>query len=173
MIKLSNLIDTLEIDSSIETCWSDESPVEVKQYLPIEQKLDLCSDIINASVDDNGFYNPARVYVNMIVKVVLAYTNIEVDGDYTVTELYDKFVSSGLSGQVIGTAMNPSEYAQIKTWVSEQIHSIYEYKNSVAGILETISQDYSNLDLEASNIQEKIADPNNLKLLKDVLDKLG
>lgn len=41
------------------------------------------------------------------------------------------------------------------------------------GILDTISQDYSNLNLEASAIQEKLADPENMTLLKSVLSKLG
>ena len=41
------------------------------------------------------------------------------------------------------------------------------------GILDTISTDYSNLNLDASEIQKKLSDPNNLTLLKDVLTKLG
>jgi hypothetical protein len=41
------------------------------------------------------------------------------------------------------------------------------------GILDAISTDYSNLSLDASEIQNTIADPDNLALLKDVLTKLG
>ena len=41
------------------------------------------------------------------------------------------------------------------------------------GILENISADYSNLNLDATEIQNKLADPNNMALLKDVLAKLG
>ena len=41
------------------------------------------------------------------------------------------------------------------------------------GILENISADYSSLDLEASKIQQKLADPNNMAFLKNVLTKLG
>ena len=36
-----------------------------------------------------------------------------------------------------------------------------------------MGKDYSNLDFEASDIQKKIADPENLSLLKDILTKLG
>jgi hypothetical protein len=41
------------------------------------------------------------------------------------------------------------------------------------GILDTVKSDYSNLNLEATEIQEKLADPNNLSLLRDVVNKLG
>jgi len=43
----------------------------------------------------------------------------------------------------------------------------------VLGILDTVSQDYSNLDLDATEIQKKLADKDNLALVRDVLTKLG
>jgi hypothetical protein len=49
---------------------------EVKHYLPIKEKIDLISNVINQSVDDNGFYNPIRVKLYMTLEVVYAYTNI-------------------------------------------------------------------------------------------------
>ena len=51
--------------------------------------------------------------------------------------------------------------------------NLYQYHNSALGIMQAISTDYSNLNLEASEIQEKLADQNNLTLLKDVITKLG
>ena len=39
--------------------------------------------------------------------------------------------------------------------------------------LDTIKQDYSNLDFDASAIQAKLGDPENIALLRDVLAKLG
>jgi hypothetical protein len=41
------------------------------------------------------------------------------------------------------------------------------------GILDIISTDYKNLDLDATEIQKKLADPDNLGLVKDILSKLG
>ena len=41
------------------------------------------------------------------------------------------------------------------------------------GIMEQISADYSNLSLDATAIQQKLADPQNLELLKGVMTKLG
>ena len=47
------------------------------------------------------------------------------------------------------------------------------YRNSIFGIIDTVSADYSNLNLDASNIQKTLADPSNMELLKQVLTKLG
>jgi hypothetical protein len=57
--------------------------------------------------------------------------------------------------------------------VDNTIKAFYEYQNSIYGILENVTQDYANLDLDASRIQKTIADPDNLELLKSVLTKLG
>lgn len=154
--------------------WNGQQ-IEVKDYLPMSEKLELVSTIINNSIDDNGYYNPMRVYIHTIIEVILAYTNISVTEKQKedILKLYDLFVSSGLSGKIIGETINPYEYQQLQKWIHETINSIYNYKNSVMGILDTISTDYSDLKLDAETIHEKIADPEQLGLLKDVLTKLG
>ena len=70
-------------------------------------------------------------------------------------------------------AINPGEYAQIKSWVAETIHSIYEYKNSAAGILDIISTDYKDTTFDMEQLTNDIQNPETLGLLKDVLTKLG
>ena len=154
--------------------WNGQQ-IEVKDYLPMSEKLELVSTIINNSIDNNGYYNPMRVYINTIIEVILTYTNISVTEKQKedILKLYDLFVSSGLSGKIIGETINPYEYQQIQKWIYETINAIYSYKNSVMGILDTVSEDYSNLKLDAESIHEKLADPDQLTLLKDVLTKLG
>ena len=153
--------------------WNDQK-IEVKDYLPMNEKLELVSTIVNNSIDDNGYYNPMRVHINIIIETILAYTNINVTDKQKedILKLYDLFVSGGLSGQIMST-INPYEYNYIKQWFAETINSIYNYKNSVLGILDTISTDYSNLELDAAKLKENLADPEQLTLLKDVLTKLG
>ena len=66
-----------------------------------------------------------------------------------------------------------SDYNFIYKNTLKTIKNIYKQRNSVLGILETISTDYSTLNLDASEIQKKLADPENMELLKNVLSKLG
>lgn len=148
--------------------------IEVIQYLPIEKKLDLITKIINESIDDNGYYNPCRVELYILLEVIFAYTNISITEKQkeNIFKIYDNFVSSGLD-KIILDAIPDMEYHYIVKSVKDTIENIYKYKNSALGILEIISKDYSALDLDAQKIQQELADPDNLNLLKDILTKLG
>ena len=45
----------LKVDQSVKKVVFNEQEFEVKQYLPIEEKLKIISDIINNSLDNNNF----------------------------------------------------------------------------------------------------------------------
>jgi hypothetical protein len=80
--------------------------------------------------------------------------------------------TSGLLAEV-KKAIGNDELEKVYDILIETVEAIYTYNNSVMGILDNINQDYSNLDLEASEIQKKLADPNALAFLKEVMAKLG
>lgn len=147
---------------------------EVKTYLPFKDKLDLVSRIINYSLDDNGFYNPMRVQMFMTLEIVFTYTNLSFTDKQKedLFKLYDILVSTGIFADVLDAIPN-SEYEKVYEGVWTTIDSIYAYKNSVMGILDNVVNDYSNLELDAANLQKSIADPENLELLRAVLAKLG
>lgn len=148
--------------------------IEIKGYLPVEDKLNLISDILNSSIDDYGYYNPAKLHIYKILYIIFAYTNISFTEKQKedIYKTFDLLAGSGLAPAILN-AIPEDELIFIQEAVEEIIKSIYEYKNSVAGIMDTLSQDYSNLDLDATAIQQKLADPQNMELLKGVLTKLG
>lgn len=153
--------------------WNDQD-IEIKCYLPIQDKLNLCAQIINESVDDNNFYNPGRVAVYQLVNIILAYTNISVTEKQKedITKLFDLFSSSGLS-QLIYSNMNPGELESITAIVEATIENVYKYRNSVMGVLEAVATDYSNLDLDAQNIRDTLVQGKGVEFLQDVMEKLG
>ena len=166
-----NLIKNTEI-KNIDI---NENIIEVKQYLPVEEKLELISYIVNMAHDeDYNFSNPVKVEVFAGIGIIKYYTNI------TFTEkqlenpakIYDLLNSNNVINNVIA-AIPSNEYDEIRTGIEDTIKSIYQYQNSVLGILDTIGQDYSDLNLEADTINEKLSNPDNMKLLRDVLAKLG
>lgn len=161
-------------NANVITIYHNEQPIEIKEYLPVEEKLNLVSDIINNSVDTNNFYNPARVHIYKIIGIIQAYTNINFTDKQKedIYKLFDLLVGSGLAKKII-LAIPDEEMNFIQEATEETIKSIYNYKNSALGIMETISQDYSNLNLDATEIQQKLADPTNMEFLKTVLTKMG
>lgn len=153
----------------------NDNDIEIKQYLPVEEKLELISYIVNMAHDeDYNFANPVKVEVFAGIGIIKYYTNI------TFTEkqlenpakIYDLLNSNNVINNVIA-AIPSNEYDEIRAGIEETIKSIYQYQNSVLGILDTIGQDYSDLNLEAESINEKLSNPDNMKLLRDVLAKLG
>lgn len=147
--------------------------VEVKQYLPVAEKLELIANVLNNSADDNNFANPVKTYVLSHLEIIYAYTNLSFTDKQKEdpAKLYDILDTNGIIDSII-LAMPPSEYDNLIEDITSTIDAYYKYKNSALGILEAATTDYKNLDLEASDIQKKIADPDNLTLLKDVITKL-
>lgn len=158
-----------------ETFKFNEQEIEVIQYLPINEKIDLIQRIVNASLDtEEKFINPCKVNVYMYVEIILAYSNITLTETQKkdLNKVYDAFCVSNFIGY-FRAHMDDREWDYVTNSVWEILDNIVKYRNSALGIMETISQDYSNLDLDATEIQQKLADPDNMSLLKTVVDKLG
>lgn len=164
----------LKVDKENEIInWNDQE-IEIKQYLPVNEKLELISRIINNSAEDMKFYNVGKIEIFTTLEIIFAYTNINFTDKQKedVCKLYDLFMSSDLMDEIFAH-IPESELDWISDTVKDTIESIYSYQNSVMGILDSINQDYSNLNLDATEIQKKIADPENLELLKGIMTRLG
>lgn len=154
--------------------WNEQN-IEVRQYLPISEKLELISNVINFAHDGNtNFANPVQVEVFTGLELLYAYTNISFTDKQKEdpAKLFDLVKSSRLLDSVI-MLIPAKEYTDLVTGVQNSITAIYAYQNSVMGVLDNISTDYSNLNLDATEIQKALSDPNNMALLKNVLTKLG
>ena len=174
MAKVSLTKLGLKVNQDIKNVEFNEQIIEVKQYLPVNEKLELISNVINLAHDENNFSNPVKVSIFTTLEIMYAYTNINFTDKQKEdpAKLYDMLISSGVMAEVV-KAIPEAEYHEILCGVSDSIDAIYAYSNSVLGILDTISSDYSNLNFDATEIQKKLADPDNMELLKGVLAKLG
>lgn len=148
--------------------------IEVTQYLPTEEKTAMFERIISAASDDNGYWNITKVNFWMDLEIVFTYTNISFTEKQkeNLFKLYDYMKGNGLLKQ-IKENMNPDELAEVVDTVLGTIKNVYQYANSALGIMRAITTDYDNLNLEANEISDKISNPENLTLLKDVISKLG
>ena len=164
-LKSNNEVVNIEINEQI---------IEVKQYLPTEKKLDIITNVLELSHDSNNFSNPVKVSVYTALEVIDKYTNISFTDKQKedVLKLYDLLNGNGVIAAVVN-AIPETEYNELLAGIHDTTESVYKFQNSVLGILDTISKDYSNLNLDATEIQKKIGDPENLGLLRDIMTKLG
>ena len=164
----------LKINTAVNTLMIGEQEIEIKQYLPIDAKLELISRVLSSAADDNNFANPIKLDVFTNLELVFTYTNIQFTDKQKedLVKLYDILESNGIFNIIIEN-IPKGEYTSIIEGIELCADAIYSYRNSVMGILENISHDYSNLSLDATNIEQKIANPENLALLRSVLSNLG
>ena len=148
---------------------------EVKYYLPIQEKMEMISNILNYSVDTNGYYNSAKLQIYTTLEIVYAYTNLNFTDKQkeNIFKLYDQLISTGIFQDVINK-ISQEDWKWIQETLISMINNIYNYKNSIAGILDILtSEDYTNLSLDAEKIQKLLGDPENMSFLREVLAKLG
>ena len=150
--------------------------IEVKQYLPINDKATLVATILNYTLNngENRFPNPLQVEVFTLLQIIEKYTNI------TFTEkqkedpakLYDLIYGSTLWNMIMDN-ININDYTALLNYCDEAIDAYYKYHNSVFGVLDSINNDYNKSSLEAQEIYKYLNDPENMSMLRDVLAKLG
>lgn len=158
----------------IKTIEIGENTIEVKQYLPVNEKLSLIERVVNLSQDENNFPNPIKIDVIGSIEMISAYTNITFTEKQKedIGKLYDLLEENGIIDKIIA-AIPEIEYEFLINGIDKTIDAVYGYRNSALGILDAVKTDYSNLDLEATEIQKKLNDPEALSTVKEVLDKLG
>lgn len=151
----------------------NEQTIEVKQYISVNDKLKLISDIINNTVDEHSFCNPVKVKVYLLIGIVENYTNISFTEKQKedIVKLYDLIQSNGLFDKIL-EAIPAEEFNDLLNSTWDSVDAIYTYRNSVMGILDNVSADYDNVNVDVNKTIEQIKNLDH-SLLSDVMKKLG
>lgn len=164
----------LKVNNQVTNILFNDNNIEVKQYLSINDKLKLISDVINNSIDEHSFCNPVKVRMFLDLGIIEYYTNISFTEKQKedIVKLYDTLQSNDVIAKV--RQFIPEEELQVlENGAFECINSIYTYSNSAMGILDNMSKDYDKLNFDAEALREKLGNEENVEFLKEVLDKLG
>ena len=149
--------------------------IEVKKYLSIQDKLDIIGNAINLEKEynNNSFLNIPLLIMLIDLEIVYAYTNLSFTEKQKedITKLYDLMESNGFINLLKENIQE--EYSYILNHTIECAKLSYDYNNSAYGLLDSLQNNYDNLNLDANSIQQKLADPENMDLLRQVLAKLG
>ena len=152
-----------------------EETISVVQYLPLEKKLAIMQNIIEqAGNNEEGFYNIVKLTVFYTIEMLRAYTNISFTEKQLEEpqKLYDIIVLNNIWNEV-KKAIPQSELTDMWENTCALAREITNYNHSALGILNLVSNDYDNLNLDVKEMTEKLSDRTNLTLIKDLLTKLG
>lgn len=168
MAKVSFVSMKLKVDDSVKVIKINEKEVEVKQYLPIEDKNSLCEVALHAAAAGTIF-NPllAEAYFNTYV--VIEYTNINFTDNQKadILKLFDILDSNDVINEVIA-AIPEKEYKSLVESFEEMIYNIKYYMTSAKAIADDLMQyapdksaqlaeNISNFDIEKYEEVMKIA----------------
>ena len=104
----------------VKTITFNEQEIEIKQYISIQDKLIMVSDILNSAADENKFYNPGKLDLFFVLKVIDNYTNLSITDKQreNFIKLYDDVISSGFYTEVFN-AIPEDEIGYVYTLMKE------------------------------------------------------
>ena len=140
MAKISFASMKLKVDDSVKVIKINEKEVEVKQYLPIEDKNSLCEIALHAAAAGTIF-NPllAEAYFNTYV--VIEYTNINFTDNQKadILKLFDILDSNDVINEVIA-AIPEREYNLLLSSFEDMVEAIGTYMTSAKAIADDLMQ---------------------------------
>lgn len=175
MAKISFTKLKCKVETSIAHVEWEGETIEVKQYLPIQEKLALIGRVITqAHEQDENYSNPVKVDVFRELEMIFAYTNISFTDKQKedLPKLYDMIYCSGLL-KAIKDTIPDEEKADIMFGIEDSIEAVYKYQNSILGILDTIKTDYKGTELDLENITQLISQSDNIDFVKELMSKMG
>ena len=149
--------------------------IEVKQYLSMEQRIDLAKWVIQQVTNFNtDFLNEFAFHIYMDLAIVFNYTNLTFTDKQKedLYKLYDLLVSSNFIAE-LKKQVNCNQTDDLEVYIYDTLKNYYDYHNSVYGIMNAISQDYGSLAQDAEKLRADLTDPDSLGILKETLTKLG
>ena len=141
----------LKLKDEIKEIDFNGNKIEVKQYLSINDKIDLV-DITLQKAKENRLYDPLKVNMYFHLNLIYLYTNISFTDKQREDEmkLYDILDSNGLINAVIA-AIPENEYEDLLNKTSEKIDNELKYHTTTAAILDKVIDDLpKNADLAAN-----------------------
>ena len=158
-----------------ELDWNGQK-IEVKQYLPIAEKFSLISEVLMdcQDTDNNNFMSISKMVMYLGIQIVIHYTNINITDKMREdpTKLYDQLDSTGLLTEIKNN-MNEKEFITLCDWCKETCEHLYSYRNSIYAILDAMTTDYDNLNLDIEEIQKNVQNPELMKAFKETLTEIN
>lgn len=153
----------------------NEQQIEVKQYLPIQEKLNLIGRVLEQAHDqDNDFQNPVKCKVILTMEIIYTYTNITFTDKQKedITKLFDLIDGNGLVDTIF-EAIPEYELNTLEDGVTDTTEAYYKYRNSIVGVMDVLKQDQYNMDFDIQKSVKAIKDPEVATFLKTLLTELG
>jgi len=162
--------DSLELKSntSVKELEYNGSKIEVKQYLPIEDKNDLIQ-ITLQKAKENGTYNVVKLEMYFNLHIVYLYTNLSFTDEQkeNESELYDLLENNGIINAVVN-AIGEKEYETLYNFLMDMKESDMQYNTTMASIIKSLITDLPANAQAAVDMVNSIT-PENFQNIQDMI----
>lgn len=165
----------VKTNNDVKTIEWDGQAIEVLQYLPIQQKLELIGNVVSYAHEENiNYSNPVKIKVFTALEILYQYTNISFTEKQKadIPKLYDTVFSSGLLSKIIENIPS-EEYNIIERGIQDSIEAIYKYQNSIIGILDILKGDVDEIEnINMDGIKSELTSILEMPMVKELLTQL-
>lgn len=149
----------LKFKSGIKEVKVGEEVIEVKDYLPIADKVQFIQYVINNALDETtGCFSPVRVEIYFNIAICKWYSNIsftEKQIGQDIYRTYDLLDSNGIIDAIM-SEIPPFEFESMTQFVEDTVKDISKYNISAAGIIQSMSLSSEDLNSRLSQILSNI-----------------
>ena len=141
MAKVSYASLKLKTNQEVKTFKCGDADIEVKQYLPIEDKYNLIIATLQKA-KDGDLYNPLRLDVYFHLNIIYLYTNLSFTDKQkeNETKLFDALMSNGIIDEIL--ALIPEkEYEFLIENLEDMVENEMEYSTTAASVLKSLVND--------------------------------
>lgn len=118
----------------------DQFVIQIKEYLPIRDKIDLVQIALQKAEED-GVYNEMLLDMYFNLYTVYMYTDLDFEDEKDRPEdVYDELHSTGLLAEIL-SKIPEDEYASLVDYLEIMRHNYNNYRRSAAGVLRLFTQD--------------------------------
>lgn len=172
-VSLSKITPIKSLDKKIIELNGEK--IEILQYLGAAEKAAYCERVISAALDpETQYISRSRLAVYGALELIKAYTNINITEKMMedAPKTYDALVLNQVL-QAVETAIPAEEYKAIQGKLLEDADHFEAYLHSIFGILKAVQGDYSAAEMDTQKIMDQFKNPEQYKLLTDILEKIG
>ena len=137
MAKVTYASLKLKTNTDVKIVDFNDNKIEVLQYLPVADKYDLVSIVLQEAKED-ALYSPVRIDMLFHLFLVFSYTNITFTEKQKedLPKLYDTLLSCGLLDKII-EVIPQEEYDMLMDYIDEYINQDMNYNTTAAALLKT------------------------------------
>lgn len=148
--------------------------MQVRQYLSVDEKIALTERVLTRAFDETNYYSIYRLTLYTEIEIIKTYTNLNFTEKQleNIPKLYDLLSLNGII-KLVEENIPEKELMGLKDKINDEAEHLEKYLNSFAGVMKTITTDYSNTQIDVEKIMGDLKDTENLGTIKEILDKIG